>query len=61
MKKRRINKVVRFWYDQFKKEGEHKRAAWYHAVCRANESYDISDATADQLEALGPPDQEDGK
>jgi len=48
----RLPKMVRYWAEQFIKEGESIRAAHYHAIQRAFESGDISEATADRLEAL---------
>ena len=47
----RLPKAVRFWFEQFQREGESPRAALYHAVQRAYESGDISERTADRLEA----------
>lgn len=51
MPPKRLPARVRFWFTQFLREGEAERAALYHAINRANESGDISDATADRLEA----------
>ena len=42
---------VRRWAEQFVREGESPRAAVYHAIQRAFESGDISEATADRLES----------
>lgn len=48
----RLPAIVRKWRDQFASEGENPRAALTHAIQRAYESGDISEATAERLDKL---------
>lgn len=48
----KLPKVVRFWFEQFQREGESQRAALYHAIDRAASNGEISDKVADKLEKM---------